>query len=408
MRRLAWGLLLAYVFAIPWEYSLDLGEPWGNVARMVGLLLLAATLPTLLEKERPLPIGWIQGLVLALYLWFCLCAFWSVDQVVTLAKLRAFFQEMVVVFLVVELARTPRDLRLLLRATVAGGWVLALLTLAEFRSVEALAEQQLRYAAFGQDPNDVARFLDLGLPLAALLGYTDPHRAVRWGALGYLPVALVASLLTASRGGLLAALVALAGCAVLLLRGRPRLQRTVLMTLPPAGVALWIAIPATVLERLSTIPEQMQGGSLNERMNIWAAGWDAFLRAPLVGHGPGNFTQAAGLRPEDTAHNTALALLVAGGLAALFLATVLAAFVLHAAWRLAGPLRTALVTALAVFAVTSMVASVEESRFTWLLVALIALAHRLQSNVPEELAASFAEAAATNTLPLSALAAPQP
>lgn len=408
MRRLAWGLLLAYVFAIPWEYSLDLGEPWGNVARMVGLLLLAATLPALLEKERPLPLGWIQGLVLALFLWFCLGAFWSIDQVVTLAKLRAFFQEMVVVFLVAELARTPRDLRLLLRAAVAGGWVLALLTLAEFRSVETLAGQQLRYAAFGQDPNDVARFLDLGLPLAALLGYTDPRRAVRWAALGYLPVALVASLLTASRGGLLAALVALAGCAVLLLRGKPRLQRTVLMALPAAGVALWIAIPATVLERLSTIPEQMQGGSLNERMNIWAAGWDAFLRAPLVGHGPGNFTLAAGLRPEDTAHNTALALLIAGGLAALFLATVLAAFVLHAAWRLAGPLRTALVTALAVFAVTAVVASVEESRLSWLLVALIALAHRLRSSAPEELAACFAEAAARNTLPLSAPAAPQP
>ena len=27
MRRIAWGLLLVFVFAIPWEYSLDAGEP---------------------------------------------------------------------------------------------------------------------------------------------------------------------------------------------------------------------------------------------------------------------------------------------------------------------------------------------------------------------------------------------
>jgi len=42
MRRVAWGLLLLFAFAVPWEYSLDLGEPLGNIARVVGLVLLAA------------------------------------------------------------------------------------------------------------------------------------------------------------------------------------------------------------------------------------------------------------------------------------------------------------------------------------------------------------------------------
>ncbi len=40
MRRLAWMLLVVFVFAIPWEYSLDTGPPLGNVARIAGLLLL--------------------------------------------------------------------------------------------------------------------------------------------------------------------------------------------------------------------------------------------------------------------------------------------------------------------------------------------------------------------------------
>ncbi len=38
MRQAARVLLLIYVFTIPWEYSLDLGAPFGNIARMVGLL----------------------------------------------------------------------------------------------------------------------------------------------------------------------------------------------------------------------------------------------------------------------------------------------------------------------------------------------------------------------------------
>ena len=42
-----------------------------------------------------------------------------------------------------------------------------------------------------------------------------------------------------------------------------------------------------------------------------------------------------------------------------------------------GPLKWALAVALAVWVVTSLVATVEESRTTWLLLALIALAGRL-------------------------------
>lgn len=389
MRRLAYWLLLAYVFTIPWEYSLDLGEPWGNAARICGLALLAVAVPAILHREQLLPITWMHILTLALFAWFCLSAIWSIELTITLTKVRAFFQEMMVLFLAWELARAPRDLRALLRAVVAGSWVLALLTLAEYRSVEVIAEGQLRAAAYGQDPNDVARFLALGMPLAALLGRCDTVRAVRWTARGYLPLALAASLLTASRGGVLAALIAACGCAVLLLRHRPRLLRIALLAAPVFAIALWMLVPAAALDRLATIPAQLWGGNLNERVNIWAAGWAAFTRAPLLGYGAGNFTLAAGVRPEDTAHNTPLALLAAGGLVALLLATGLAALVFRAAWKLPGSLRTAWLTALAVLAATAMVASVEENRWTWLLVALLALAERLAGTAPRELAASL-------------------
>ena len=52
MRRIAWLLLLVFAFAIPWEYSLDLGEPFGNIARIVGLLLLLAAIPAVKPGSR--------------------------------------------------------------------------------------------------------------------------------------------------------------------------------------------------------------------------------------------------------------------------------------------------------------------------------------------------------------------
>src|SRR5580658_7660918 len=142
MRRFAWGLLLVFAFAIPWEYSLDLGEPVGNVARVVGVLLLLVAVPAVLQAGRWRTPGPLQWVVLAFYLWFCCSYFWTIDPLTTLDKMRGYFQEMMIVWLVWEFAESPQDLRFLLRAFVAGSWVLAALTVANFGSAEATDASQ--------------------------------------------------------------------------------------------------------------------------------------------------------------------------------------------------------------------------------------------------------------------------
>jgi O-antigen ligase len=391
MRRIAWGLLLLFAFAIPWEYSLDLGEPLGNVARIAGLLLLLVAVPAILQAGRLRTPGPMQWLVLAFYLWFCCSYFWTIEPQTTLEKMRAYFQEMMTVWLVWEFAESPRDLRSLLRAYVAGSWILAALTLANLASAEAIAAGHIRFVAAGQDPNDVARFLDLGFPLAALLLNSESCWPGRLLALGYLPLGLAAVVLTASRGGLLAAVVALAGCALLLGRNYRSHAKGLLAgaaTLPIIAAALWFAVPHETFERLGTIPEQLEGG-LNQRWNIWTLGWHAFVRAPLFGTGAGTFAGAAGLNPLDTAHNTILSILVSGGLCAFFLAVAIVALAAWSILQTHGPLRLAMATALLVWVVTSLVATVEESRTTWLLLGMIALAGRLAVEEPEGLAACF-------------------
>lgn len=389
MRRIAWLLLLLFAFCIPWEYSLDLGEPLGDIARVVGLLALLTAIPAVLQSRRLRTPGPMLWLVLAFYLWFCCTCFWTIEPQVTLETLRGFFQEMTIVWLVWEFSESPSDLRALLRATVAGSWVLALLTFVNFAIAEAIASGQIRFAASGQDPNDLARFLDLAFPLAALLLNSESRWPWRLLAASYLPLGFVAVLLTASRGGFLAAVVALAGSGLLLAHGHRRRLLAVAMALPPLAAVLWITVPHGTFGRLATINQQLHHGDLNQRLNIWHAGWQAFVRAPFFGAGAGSFVSAAGLAPTDTAHNTALSIAVTGGLVALFLAAAILAL---AAWSIAqtsGQLKGALATTLLVWIVTSLVATVEESRTTWLLLALIALAGRLAAEQPEELAACF-------------------
>ena len=217
----------------------------------------------------------MQWLVLAFYLWFCCTYFWTIDPLATLEKMRSYFQEMMIVWLVWEFAESPRDLRSLLRAFIAGSYVLAALTVANLGSPEAVAAGQIRFAATGQDPNDVARFLDLGFPLAALLFISERRWSARLLALGYLPLGLFAVLLTASRGGFLAAIVALVGCGILLARTHLKGVVAGILSLPMLATALWFCVPHETIERLATIPEQFQSGNLNQRLNIWTAGWHA-------------------------------------------------------------------------------------------------------------------------------------
>jgi len=60
--------------------------------------------------------------------------------------------------------------------------------------------------------------------------------------------------------------------------------------------------------------------------------------------------------------------------------------------RITGPMRLALATSLLVWAITSMTATVEENRTTWLLFGLIAAAGRLAAESPGEMEACFPRA----------------
>jgi hypothetical protein len=77
-------------------------------------------------------------------------------------------------------------------------------------------------------------------------------------------------------------------------------------------------------------------------------------------------------------------------LCAFFLAVGIVALTARSAMQTHGPLRLALATALLVWVITSLVATVEENRTTWLLLGMIALAGRLAVEEPQRLAACFA------------------
>lgn len=377
MRRASRVLLLLYVFTIPWEYSLDLGAPWGNIARIVGLVLLVVAIPDLAHAGRMRTPATVHWLTLALFLWFACTLFWASDPIATWAKIRGYVQQMMIVWLLWEFVESPQDLRAVLQSWLAGSWVLAVLTIADMWSPDAIAAGQVRFAAIGQDPNDTARFLDLGFPIATLLMNREGNWPSRILAIGYLPIAAAAVLLTASRGGFVAALAALLGCALILHREQFRALLAIVLMLPAIVCAVWLFFPHATFVRLTTIGDQLQGGDLNQRLNIWEAGWRAFTQAPFFGHGAGSFVSAAGLSSIDTAHNTALSILVEAGIVGFIFLCAIFAVSVHNSLCTHGAQCIALVGLLATWTVSAIVGTTAESRTTWLMFGVMAVAARL-------------------------------
>jgi hypothetical protein len=387
MRRVAWGLLLVLAFAIPWEYSMDFGEPFGNIARLAVIGVVLALIPAVLNEGRLRTPGGLQVLGVALLVWLCVACFWSIDPTESVRHLRGYFQEIVIVWLVWELVEGTEDVRWLLRAYVAGAGVLAGLTIFDF--VAGASTGQVRFVAEGQDPNDVARFLDLAFPLAALLAACESGWPKKLLSAMYLPLGLLGVLLTGSRSGVVSAAIAFSGCALLLFYRHRRAFVCGVCVLPALLAGVWGIIPVQTLARLATLPNELIRGDLNQRAGIWAAGWRAFARAPLCGYGTGSFVAAAGAAPIDTAHNTILVLLVEGGMIGLLIAAAIAVLSAALVVRLRGPLRIALGTALLAWMVSSLAGTVQENRATWLLLGIIGVAARLLAEESVEMERIF-------------------
>jgi hypothetical protein len=78
--------------------------------------------------------------------------------------------------------------------------------------------------------------------LAALLLNSERRWPWRLLAIGYLPLGMVAVLLTASRGGFLGAMVALAGCGILLMRGHAKTWLPGPFALPAVAALVWFSV----------------------------------------------------------------------------------------------------------------------------------------------------------------------
>ena len=142
------------------------------------------------------------------------------------------------------------------------------------------------------DPNFFAQILLLAVPVALFIGW-ESRGKVRWLAFGCAAIIVAATLLTYSRGGMLAL-----GVILVLALIAHRVDRRRMIGGVAALVVLLLLLPASFTRRFVTIEQILPGGgetihrdsSFEKRRLLTATAWVTFKNNPLLGVGAGNYT----------------------------------------------------------------------------------------------------------------------
>ena len=213
MRKVAFWLSLAVVFMIPWENSIAFasGSTPGDqstLTRFAGLLLAAVWFGAVLVSGRVRKPHIFHLACFLFVMWNVASLFWSFGAEATEQRVKTYLQLAVLVYVLWDLYTTPQALRAGLQAYVLGAYVVIGSTVSNYLAGNAFYDYSLaRYTGAGLNANDLALILALGLPvawhLAVSAGDEKGSPILRLANYVYMPAALFAILLSASRMALL-------------------------------------------------------------------------------------------------------------------------------------------------------------------------------------------------------------
>ncbi len=368
MTTVAYVALWVFVFVVPWELLASLPGV-SIVARVTGAIALGLTMLAIVIHGRVRRWRIFHAAALVFVIWAGVGAwFFNVGGIPK--KLYTFVQLFLVLWMMWELGATQKRIRGLIAAYVFGCCVPAIATIVLYlRAGDTLR----RFSAGGHDPNDLAMTFALAVPIAWYLALTTRGPLLRWLFRGYLPLGLLATALTGSRGGVLASVVALLVIPLTMRLSVGRLVGAV-ASLGLCGALLVVYVPTKVMARLSTTGTEIEDQRLGGRFTLWRAGAHAFVHRPVMGYGVGGFVRS--ITPElgdraQVAHNSFLSVLVEEGLIGLCLYTTMLFSVYASIRRLPRLERRFALVMFATLLAAMMPLTWEDQKAAWLIMGIL-------------------------------------
>jgi O-antigen ligase len=369
MRNVTRYLVFLYVFTVPWDVVGIEGA--GTLTRVIGFLLIAVAVLTVVAEGRVRKPDAILGLATAFTAFSALSLLWTISFPSSVEAVWTYSQLLGSIWVIREFAETREERQRLLLAFCLGAFVPMIDLLNRYyRGLDT--HDTGRYTATGLNADGVGLLLVIGIPIAWHLAVTRAG-VIRVVAFIYVIAAPVAILLTGARGAFLAGLVALSIIALSLRRASVRSVSMVWALLAlMIGATAWF-VPQPSWDRIATIPDEITDGSMSTRRDIWAAGLEKFPEHPLLGVGAGAYGAILEQRGDRAlpAHNLLLGVLVEEGIVGLFLFTALLAACIVVTVRLPALDRRLWTALLLCWLIGVMSISMERWKVTWVMFALL-------------------------------------
>src|SRR6266404_4644065 len=252
--KLAFAFLWLMVFAIPWQNALMVSGI-GTIGRLIGLLAGGLGISAIIERQSVRFPSCGSVLTALFVLWSAASYLWTLDPEETLVAASTLIQLLLMVWLIWELAPQERDQRRLMQAYVLGTCVSGIDTV--YRYFFHLESKLVnRYTSTGFNPNDLALVMALSIPVSYYLAIQN-RGLMAWVYRAQLVLAGTTILLTASRDGLLASLVAVVIVPLTFARLTWPQRIANILTVAVLVCSGLLFVPAASWDRLSTIPDEL-------------------------------------------------------------------------------------------------------------------------------------------------------
>jgi len=320
MHKIAFYLLWLLVFTIPWQ-NVVVFPMLGTISRLIGFLVVGIAIIYILIKRQVSEPSLLLILMALFVAWSFMTYFWSISPGGTLVRFVTNVQLLAMAWLIWELCKTHLERDKLIQAFILGAYVSISDMIITYQQATA---DSFRIVATGFNPNELAATLALGIPFAFYLLVERKNNIFYWFNLLYIPLAIFAIVLTASRGGTMIAMVAILVIPITFLWLEQRSKYIIFSFVIISIMFISIWLPSNLekieanIERISETPTALREGDLNYRQIIWRAGWQVFSENSLVGVGAAGFRQSVAeplyYERGKAPHNAYLSVLVETGI----------------------------------------------------------------------------------------------